>query len=72
MTKWRSLARDEAVQRKALLSVTSYDVRLDLAADDATFRSLTTIRFAAGGAGDTFADVKPVALHRAVLDGAAG
>jgi aminopeptidase N len=69
VTKWRSLARDEAVRRKALLSVTSYDVRLDLAADDVTFRSLTTVRFAAGGAGDTFADVKPVALHRAVLDG---
>ncbi len=72
MTRWRSLARDEAIQRKALLAVTSYDVRLDLATDDATFRSITTLRFEASstGAGETFVEVKPTALHRATLDGA--
>ena len=71
MTRWRSLARDEAIQRKALLSVTSYDVRLDLTTDDATFGSVTTIRFeTSSSGGDTFVDVKPVALHRATLDGA--
>lgn len=70
MTKWRSLARDEAIQRKAQLSVTSYDVRLDLTTGETTFRSVTTIRFAASAGGDTFVDVKPVALHRATLDGA--
>jgi aminopeptidase N len=69
VTRWRSLTRDESVQRKALLSVTSYDVRLDLTTDDATFGSITTIRFEAA-CGETFVDVKPVALHRATLDGA--
>lgn len=69
MTKWRSLARDEAIRRKSQLAVTSYDVRLDLTTDDATFRSVTTIRFDATDGGDTFADVKPLTLHRAALDG---
>ncbi len=66
--RWRSLKRDEAIQRKALLEVTSYDVRLDLTTDDATFRSVTTVRLGSAG-GDTFVDVKPVELHRALLDG---
>jgi len=71
VTKWRSLKRDEAIARKALVTATSYDVRLDLTTDDATFRSATTLRFeASGGGGETFVDVKPVALHRATLDGA--
>ncbi|WP_312856182.1 aminopeptidase N [Nocardioides pelophilus] len=69
MTRWRSLTRDESIQRGAQLSVTSYDVRLDLALDDTTFGSVTTIRFEATG-GETFVDVKPVALRRATLDGA--
>ncbi|KAA1429394.1 aminopeptidase N [Nocardioides antri] len=68
-TRWRSLTRDEAVRRKEQLTVTSYDVRLDLTTDDTTFGSVTTIRFEAAG-GETFLDVKPVALHRATLDGA--
>ncbi len=63
------MKRDEAVERGALLTVTSYDVRLDLATDDTTFRSVTTLRFVSAG-GDTFVDIKPVALHRATLDGA--
>jgi aminopeptidase N len=71
VTRWRSLGRDEAIQRKVLLSVTSYDVRLDLTTDDATFESITTIRFeTSSSGGGTFVDVKPVALHRATLDGA--
>ncbi|UMG92541.1 M1 family aminopeptidase [Nocardioides sp. TF02-7] len=66
--RWRSLTRDEATQRGGALTVTSYDVVLDLAASEETFSSTTTIRFATTG-GDTFVDVKPVALHRATLDG---
>jgi aminopeptidase N len=69
VTKWRSLSRDEAVQREAQLTVTAYDVRLDLTVDDVSFRSVTTIRFEAS-AGETFVDVKPLALHRVTLDGA--
>jgi aminopeptidase N len=63
-----SLQRVEAEARFDLVQVTAYDVRLDLAADDTTFRSVTTIRFESQG-GDTFVDVKPVRLTEARLDG---
>ncbi|WP_109505707.1 aminopeptidase N [Nocardioides speluncae] len=63
-----SLQRVEAEARFDQLQVTAYDVRLDLAADDATFRSVTTIRFESSG-GDTFVDLKPVRLTEARLDG---
>ena len=58
----QSLKRSEAEERRALLDITSYDVHLDLAADEATFASTTTIRFTSRG-GTTFVDVKPVDLH---------
>ncbi|WP_052336727.1 aminopeptidase N [Nocardioides alkalitolerans] len=64
----RSLRRDEAVARRALLDVTSYDVELDLAADEATFGSRTTISFTSQG-GATFVDVKPRSLRSAELNG---
>ncbi|MCW2813397.1 MAG: Membrane alanyl aminopeptidase Metallo peptidase family [Nocardioides sp.] len=57
----RSLLRTEAVARRQLLNVTSYDVSLDLAADEATFASVTTIEFESRG-GPTFVDLKPVAV----------
>ena len=68
-SRWQSLTGDEATRRAEQLAVSSYDVRLDLTTDDASFRSVTTLRFESG-AGATFVDVKPVALHRATLDGA--
>jgi len=55
----RSLRRSEAEERRALLDVTSYDVRLDLASDAETFGSVTEIRFESRG-GPTFVDLKPV------------
>ncbi len=64
----RSLLRTEAEERHALLDITSYDVRLDLASDEATFASTTTIRFTSRG-GTTWVDVKPVEHHEATLDG---
>jgi aminopeptidase N len=66
----RSLEQTEAVERRALLDVTAYDVVLDLASDDATFRSVTTIEVSSRG-GTTFLDVKPVHLHAVELDGSA-
>ena len=68
MTAYQTLRRDEAVARAALLSITSYDVTLDLASDEKVFRSRTVIRFAATG-GDTFLDLKPRAVHEITLDG---
>ncbi len=54
-----SLRKSEAESRRALLEVTSYDVRLDLASDPETFGSITEIRFESLG-GPTFVDLKPV------------
>ncbi|MCR6030805.1 aminopeptidase N [Nocardioides sp. zg-579] len=67
-TPFRSLQRTEAEARAALLTVESYDVSLDLAADEATFGSTTTIHFDSLG-GPTFVDLKPVDVHRLVLNG---
>jgi aminopeptidase N len=63
-----SLQRSEALARRALLDVTSYDVALDLASDESTFASVTTIRFTSGS-GATFLDLKPVAVAMVHLDG---
>nr|ABI21607.1 Smu12B [uncultured organism] len=65
---FRSLQLTEARARFELLDVTSYDVRLDLASDDATFGSVTTIRFESRG-GETFLDLKPVSVRSIRLNG---
>ena len=68
---YASLQRTEALARRDLLDLTSYDVALDLASDDATFGSVTTLRFSSRAAA-TFLDLKPVSLAAAIsLDGAA-
>ena len=66
-----SLSLDDARRRAELLTVTSYDVHLDLTADQETFRSRTTLRFTARHTGDTFVDLKPRLLRGAWLDGTA-
>ncbi|GAA3527012.1 aminopeptidase N [Nocardioides daeguensis] len=63
-----SLTRAEAEHRASVLTVSSYDVELDLAASEETFGSVTTIRFRSERAA-TFVDVKPRALHAVRLDG---
>ena len=65
---YQSLRHAEAVARRALLTVEEYDVRLDLAADEQTFGSVTTIRFTSGG-GPTFLDLKPVRVNALSLNG---
>ena len=67
---FQSLQHTEARARFDLLSIASYDVRLDLAADDATFRSVTTIRFTSRG-GATFVDLKPARVNEIRLNGGA-
>ncbi len=64
-----SLSLDESRRRAELITVTSYDVRLDLSGDDKTFTSTSTIRFTVHGTGDTFVDVKPKHLVGAHLNG---
>jgi aminopeptidase N len=65
----RSLSLDESRRRAELVTVTSYDVRLDLSGDDKTFTSTTMIRFTAHANGDTFVDVKPKQLVSVHLNG---
>ncbi|NYI77276.1 aminopeptidase N [Nocardioides panzhihuensis] len=62
------LRRDEAADRASLLTIDDYDVRLDLAASEKTYRSVTTIRFTSRG-GPTFVDLKPVSVERISLNG---
>ncbi|MDT0544389.1 MULTISPECIES: aminopeptidase N [Streptomyces] len=64
------LTRDEAQTRASLIEVHRYTIDLDLTRGDEIFGSTTTIRFTARETDvDTFAELKPAALHRAVLDG---
>ncbi len=67
-TRARSLQQQEAIERKRQLTVESYDVRLDLAADPAWFGSMTTVRFSSTG-GRTFVDLKPTSVRSIVLNG---
>ena len=46
-----NLTRDEAAERSALITVSSYQVDLDLAGDDITFRSVSVIRFGCAAPG---------------------
>ncbi|CAN5684835.1 aminopeptidase N [soil metagenome] len=58
----QSLQHGEALARFDLVSVTSYDVSLDLASDEATFGSVTTVTFESTG-GPTFVDLKPARVN---------
>jgi len=64
-----SLLLDEARARFDLLTVTAYDVTLDLREED-TFASRTVIDLVSRG-GQTFLDLKALALHVIRLNGAA-
>jgi aminopeptidase N len=65
---YRSLQHAEAIARFDLLTVDEYDVRLDLAGDESTFGSVTTIRFRSSG-GPTFVDLKPVRVNEIRFNG---
>jgi aminopeptidase N len=65
-----NLTRDEARERSALVTVGSYQVELDLTGGDATFRSVSKIRFdcARPGAG-TFLNLAAPEVHAITLNG---
>ncbi len=65
-----NLTRQEATERAELLRVSSYEVRLDLAADTETFPTRTRVRFTAAtpGAG-TFIDFIGPSVQRIELNG---
>lgn len=65
---YRSLQHAEAVARFDLLAIDEYDVRLDLATDDSSFGSVTTIRFQSVG-GPTWVDLKPLRVNEIRFNG---
>jgi aminopeptidase N len=69
-----NLTRSDARARAEVLHVQSYDVQLDLTdgggkPGERTFRSTTTVRFAARDGADTFIDVIADKLHSVTLNG---
>ncbi|NUS90567.1 MAG: aminopeptidase N [Streptomyces sp.] len=66
-----NLTREEAQRRARLLSVDSYEIELDLsgAQEGGTFRSVTSVRFDAAEAGDSFIDLVAPTVHQVVLNG---
>ncbi|MGO4782536.1 aminopeptidase N [Cryobacterium sp. W22_MBD10_FK3] len=65
-----NLTRIEAQERKALVSVTSYDVTLDLTTGPTTFASTTTVVFSAVAGSSTFIDAITENVHSVTLNGA--
>jgi aminopeptidase N len=64
-----SLTRAEATARAATLTVTGYDIDLDLTGGGDTFRSRTVLRFTAEPGAATFVELEPVELVSATLNG---
>ncbi|MDT4986404.1 MAG: aminopeptidase [Micromonosporaceae bacterium] len=65
-----SLTRDEAAERAALLTVDGYTIDLDLTRGATEFGSTTVIRFRCDRPGAaTFAELRPIRVHRALLNG---
>src|SRR5579859_6414776 len=64
------LTRDDAAERARLLRVESYQVELDLTAGEATFGSVTTVRFRCDGPGEgSFIDLSAPAVREIILNG---
>ncbi|PJE94644.1 aminopeptidase N [Streptomyces carminius] len=68
-----NLTREEARERARLLEVDAYEIELDLsgAQDGGTFRSVTTVRFDAREAGESFIDLVAPTVHEVLLNGVA-
>jgi aminopeptidase N len=65
-----NLTRDEARERASHLTVSSYDVSLDLTAGEETFGSRTVVHFSSSRPGtDTFLDLVAPVVSRVVLNG---
>ncbi len=65
-----SLTRAEAIARAATVTVTGYDIDLDLTAGGDTFRSRTVLSFTAAPGATTFVELEPAELVSATLNGA--
>jgi aminopeptidase N len=66
-----NLTRVEAAERARLLSVSSYEVELDLTTGPETFASTSVIRFSAEPGSSTFLDLIAPSVHEIALNGRA-
>ncbi len=65
-----NLTRDEAAQRARLIRAESYQVELDLTGDEATFGSVTTVRFSCASPGEgSFIDLTAPEVTEVILNG---
>jgi aminopeptidase N len=64
-----NLTREEAAERARLLSVSSYEVELDLTTGPETFASTSVVRFSAQPGSATFADLVAPSVEQIVLNG---
>jgi aminopeptidase N len=64
-----NLTRDEARARADLITVSSYEVAIDVTGDDATFTSVSTVTFTAEPGSSTFIDLIAPSVRRAELNG---
>ncbi|NOJ61438.1 aminopeptidase N [Arthrobacter sp. 260] len=64
-----NLTRDEARARAELLSVTSYDINLDLTRGDTVFESRTVVRFTGTQGASTFIDAVTKDVSQVTLNG---
>jgi aminopeptidase N len=64
-----NLTRIEAQERAAVVNTHSYLVELDLTTSDETFRSKTTVKFAATEGASTFIDAITSKVHSVTLNG---
>jgi aminopeptidase N len=64
-----NLTRVEAQERKALVTVASYEVKLDVTTGDETFASTTTVTFDAKAGASTFIDAFTRTVHSVTLNG---
>ena len=64
-----NLTRLEAQERASVVQTESYHVELDLTTSDTTFRSTTTVHFAATAGSSTFIDAITAKVHKVTLNG---
>jgi aminopeptidase N len=64
-----NLTREEAAERARLVSVSSYEVELDLTTGPETFASTSVVRFSAEPGSATFADLVAARVEEIVLNG---
>ncbi len=64
-----NLTREEAAERARLVSVSSYEVELDLTTGPETFASTSIVRFSAEPGSTTFADLVAAEVEEIVLNG---